>query len=53
MKRRSPGTTTAPYVLGGTPLQTTLPQLPAPARRRANNPEAWDALMRELDADLA
>lgn len=53
MKRRSPGATTAPFALGGTRLQTALPQLPEPARLCANNPEAWDALMQDLDANFA
>ena len=53
MKRRNPGATTAPYSLGGTRTQTSFLQLPAPARVRTNTPEAWDALMRELDADFA
>ncbi len=52
MKRRSPGALTAPFGLGGTRIQTALPQLPELVRARANNPQAWDALMREIDADF-
>ncbi|MFH5879345.1 hypothetical protein [Arthrobacter sp. NA-172] len=53
MKRSSPGATTAPFARGGTVFQTAFPHLPELARRRANNPEAWDALVRELRADFA
>ncbi|MDR7159870.1 hypothetical protein [Arthrobacter sp. BE255] len=53
MKRRSSGSVLPPFAPSGTRSQTLLPQLPAPARSRADNPEAWDALMRELDADFA
>jgi len=54
VKRRSPGAATAAaFAPEGTRLQTDLPQLPEPTRRSANNPEIWDALMRELDADFA
>lgn len=51
MKRRSSGFIIPPFALSGTRIQTVLPQLPALVRG-ANNPEAWDALMRELDADF-
>ncbi len=53
MKRRSPEPFTAPLPLGGIRLQAALPQWPALAQVRANTPEAWDALMRDLDAGLA
>lgn len=53
MKRRSSGSIMPPFALSGIRIQTVLPQLPALVQARANNPEAWDALMRELDADFA
>ncbi|WP_211881593.1 hypothetical protein [Pseudarthrobacter albicanus] len=51
MKRRSSAATTVPFALGGTRIQTVLPQLPELVRARANNPEAWDSLLRD-DADI-
>lgn len=53
MKRRSSGASTVPFTPGGTRIRTVLPQLPALLRPRADNPKAWDELMRELDADFA
>jgi len=50
MKRRSSGPFTTQLALGGIRFQTVLPQWPAPAQVRANTPEAWDSLMRDLDA---
>ncbi|SDP83355.1 hypothetical protein SAMN04487914_15117 [Arthrobacter sp. ok909] len=41
-----------PFALSGIRVQTVLPPLPALLRARANNPETWDALMCELDADF-
>ncbi|MCP1415619.1 hypothetical protein [Paenarthrobacter sp. A20] len=52
MKRRSSGFIIPPSALSGTHIQTALPQLPASQGGRTNNPEAWDELMRELDADF-
>jgi len=50
VKRRNPGPFTTPLPLGGIRPQAALRQWPAPALVRANTPEAWDALMRDLDA---
>lgn len=53
MKRRSSGASTVPFAPAGARIRTVLPQLPALVRARADNPVAWDELMRELDADYA
>jgi hypothetical protein len=51
MKRRSPAPSTTPLFLGDVRFRTAFPRWPI--QLRANTPEAWDALMRDLDAGFA